>query len=413
MSPLSDKRYRKALVIGAGSGRDMASGILVTERLRELKISSDLAGFLTPWALHTFDGELERPVNQLTGAQNRKFIASRKEVSLASYFEPELVALNAELGLGIGRFYLFSLQYGTEVLRKQVDGLIQDNEYDVVVAVDIGGDILARRRDYPWLLTPIVDLSCLSILAGLRSQAELYLTVIAPGTDGEIPRRNLVEIFDELDGKGLVLHSEALSKGSRGYQVYERINRRISSRKGSQSNTFRLIAKVMSSTNEEISETLEKRASLNGKEWRFSFPVELKASLAKRIYHCNLKSVRAMREVEIKYENALEAFVLLKQLGVGGTEVDLAAVPVAITNGSYDETVFLLTPPERLEGKVRKEILEYGLKLTAEGKIPYSMVLGQDMQTLQLPANLDVLEKWGGFFFLFRRDSGKQLLPLL
>ena len=157
MKLFTEKYYSKALVIGAGSGRDIASCVLVTETLRQTGVEVDLAGFLSPWALHMFDEVLEKPVNELTGKRSKKFIPSREDVSLDSYFEPTLYTLNREHDLGIGSFYLFSLQYGTERLGHELERLVKGNSYDAVIAVDIGGDILARKKDYPWLLTPIVD----------------------------------------------------------------------------------------------------------------------------------------------------------------------------------------------------------------------------------------------------------------
>ena len=113
-------KYSKALVIGAGSGRDIASSVLITEKLREQSINVDLAGFLTPWALHEFDGDLEKVVNSLS-KPSRKFIATKEGVSLDSYFEPELIEINKESDLGIGEIYLFSLHYGTKKLRKELE----------------------------------------------------------------------------------------------------------------------------------------------------------------------------------------------------------------------------------------------------------------------------------------------------
>src|SRR3989344_7713833 len=139
--------YSKALVIGAGSGRDIASAVLITEKLREKRTEVDLAGFLTPWALHEFDDELERPVNKLSERPTRKFIANREAVSLDSYFEQQLMPINRELGLGIGDIFLFSLHYGTERLRIELEKLVAQKGYDFIVAVDVGGDILARRKD--------------------------------------------------------------------------------------------------------------------------------------------------------------------------------------------------------------------------------------------------------------------------
>ena len=392
MEIFNDRNCSKALVIGAGSGRDIASSVLVTEKLRKLGIRVDLAGFLTPWALHTFDGKLEKPVNELAGNSSRKFIASMEGVFLDSYFEPELPKLNRELGLEIGKFYLFSLQYGTARLRNRLERLIKENSYDTVIALDVGGDILARKRDYPRLLTPIVDFSCLSILAGLRSRAKTYLSVAAPGVDGEISCQNLEEIFDEFEQKGLVLASEELKKGSSGYRAFQRINNEINSRTGSRSNTFRLIEKVVSSTSPHIADTIKKGRVVKGKRWRWklSFPVDLKPSLAKRIYHFDLKSIHSIRDTGLCYKNILEAFMKLKRLGAGGTEVDLSFVPGCIEGGKYKEILFLLTPPERLEDRVRKAILEHGIKLTAQGEIERSVILKKDRHALNLPPNLEV-----------------------
>jgi len=138
-------KYSKALVIGAGSGRDIASSVLITEKLREQGIELDLVGFLTPWALHEFDGELEKTLNKASKPSG-KFIATNREVSLDSYFEPELPEIKEEFGLGIGEIYLFSLQYGTEKLREELEGLVTQKGYDLIVAVDVGGDILAHRQ---------------------------------------------------------------------------------------------------------------------------------------------------------------------------------------------------------------------------------------------------------------------------
>lgn len=397
MEILDEKNYSKVLVIGAGSGRDIASSVLLTDKLRKLGVGVDLAGFLTPWALHTFDGELEKTVNELADKSSRKFIPSREAVSLDSYFEPELAKLNGEFGLEIEKIYLLSLQYGTAKLGAQLERLIKKNSYDSVIALDVGGDILARKKDYPWLLTPIVDFSCLSILAGLRSRIDSYLIVVAPGVDGEIPCRNLLEILDELNTKGLVLCTEELRTSSSNYKAFRRINDEICSRTGSNSNTFRLIEKVMCSSRAHISETLEKMVSIKGRKWKLSLPVDLRQSLAKGIYYFDLRSIHSIRGVELLYNNIFEAFVKLKQLGAGGTEVDLSFVPASIGEGGYKDTIFFLTPPERLGKRVRKDMLEHGIKLTAEGDIQCSVILAKDRHALNLPPILDVHEK-GGYF---------------
>ena len=233
-------KYSKALVIGAGSGRDIASSVLITEKLREQGIEVDLAGFLTPWALHEFDGELEKTVN-IASKPSRKFIATKEEVSLDSYFEPELPEINEELLLGIGEIYLFSLQYGTERLRDELEGLVRQGDYDLIVAVDVGGDILAHRQDLASVYTPIVDLTCLEVLADLKTTADRYLTVVSPGVDGEIPSERLKDII----GNERALKREQLTPESRNYQTFVQVYNEINRRTKSSSHTGDVIKRVV------------------------------------------------------------------------------------------------------------------------------------------------------------------------
>lgn len=380
--------YSRALVVGAGSGRDMASGVLITEALRHAGAEVDLGGFLTPWALHTFEGELEKPVNKLVGGKNRKFLPFKESEPLDVYFEPELVELNRELELGIRRFYLFSLHYGIGKLATALERLIAENAYDAVIAMDVGGDILAREKDYSRLLTPMVDFSCLGILGQINVGADRYLAVIAPGVDGEIPGRQLKEIFEELEARALIVSSEKMDRESAAYQRFKRINREINSRTGSQSNTFRLVEKVLEQPGSNILERLEKKIRIGEKAWRLSFPVELESTLSASAYYFELESIHAIRRKALSYRNVFEGFIQMKQLGAGGTEADLSFVPRRLENGRFGEIIFLLTPCQRIEGEERKEIIEYGLALTDRGYIPHALVSEEDLQIADIPAGL-------------------------
>jgi hypothetical protein len=396
MELFTEKNYSKALVIGAGSGRDIASCVLVTERLRQIGVKFDLAGFLSPWALHMFDEVLEKPVNELTQKKSKKFIPSREGVFLDSYFEPTLYRLNKEFALGVGSFYLFSLQYGTERLGYELERLVNKNSYDAVVVVDIGGDILARNQDYPWLLTPIVDFSCLSIIAGLNSEVDSHLIIVAPGTDGELQSESLQEILAEFRQDGLVLGFEELTRGSSHYEMYERVNLEINSRTRSRSNTFRLIEKVLDS-NANVLDAREKRVFIKDRKWHLSFPVDLWPSLARGVYHLDLRGVYSMRGGGFVYESVIEAFRELKAVGAGGTELDLSFVTGSADDKGSNDIVFLLTPPDRVEESVRKEILTYGMQLTARGDIPCSAILTKDRSAVEIPSNLSIHEQenWG------------------
>lgn len=359
-------KYSKALVIGAGSGRDMASSVLITEKLREQGIEVDLAGFLTPWALHEFDGELEKVVNKLSEKPARKFIATKEDVSLDSFFEPELVRINQEFGLGIGDIYLFSLQYGTERLKSALESLVAQKSYDLIVAVDVGGDILARRKDLGSVFTPTVDLSCLEILTDVRTTADKHLVVVAPGVDGELTSVQLGEIFRDFEGKDTVKAQEQLNTKNRNYKtlakVYDEINRKTHSSSHT-ADIFRKIVEGMS----DFAEIYRRNLRVHERVWNVTFPVQLNPALADKIFYFDLDKVKSQRRnICVSYESVLQAYVQLKEMGVCGTEVDLTYVPKRIGNGEYSHCVFILDPFSRVSDALRKEIIDYGISKIKE-----------------------------------------------
>lgn len=394
MMVLRQKKYKKALVIGAGSGRDMASAVLLTEGLRKHGTRVDLAGFLTPWALHSFEGKLEKPINHLT-ADSRKFIANRKDTPLEIYFEPEMLKLNQEMNLGIDDFYLFSLQHGTEKLRMQLEKLA--SQYDLILAVDVGGDILARKGDFPSLLTPIVDLSCLEILAKLKCKADINLAVVAPGVDGEINIDNLAEIFDELERKRLLSSMEDIDAKSEDYQRFVIVNEEINRRTNAKSNTTRIISTILSHPDEKPTGEFIKTLQINERRWEISFAVKLAKDFLNKIFYLDLKRFKSIREnIEMEYKNILEAFVKFRR-NVRGSEVDLTHI---IKEGDND-TIFLLTPGNFVKGEKRKEILGYGIERIAEGKINQALILEEDKVLLGASQGLN-FHRNSGFYIVTR-----------
>jgi hypothetical protein len=127
------------------------------------------------------------------------------------------------------------------------------------------------------------------------------------------------------------------------------------------------------------------------------------------MYYFDLKAIDSIRGMDLLYSSILEAFVKVRQRRAGGTEVDLSFVPSRIEGEEYKDAVFLLTPPERLKGEMRREILEYGLRLTTQGDIPYSIMLEKDTLSLDLPSTLDVLEKEGGLCIVGQKGTGQSL----
>lgn len=396
---LLQKRYKRALVIGAGSGRDIASALLLTEGLRKQGTKVDLAGFLTPWAMHTFNGKLEKPVNRLL-SRSRKFRINRRSETLDCYFEPILVKLNREMGLGLENIFLLSLHHGSRALEIQLQDLASSFGYDLILAVDVGGDILARKKDLPSLMTPIVDQSCLKALSGLQTDADMLLAVISPGVDGEIPRRRLKGIFQELEQKGCFLHFHCF-RDSVGYKTFVDVNTQINQRVDSKSRTFETITRMLAHDHDSsIVETYRKEIRVGQTTWSIPFPVDLELSLIDKVFLFDLRLMACNGCIDgTEYSNVLDAFIDLKRNGAGGTEVDLSFIPLLMRNGTYVEPVFILVPCELAKGKLREEILQAGLSLVMEGRIRKALVMKRDLPSI--PDEL-VFGKDDDFMFIGR-----------
>jgi hypothetical protein len=376
------KKYKRALVIGAGSGRDLASAVLLTEGLRKNGAKVDLAGFLTPWAMHSSNGSLEKPINRLS-RNSRKFIPTKEDVSLGSFFEPSLIDLNEELDLGLANIYLFSLHHGLNELATNLQDLIKREGYDLILAADIGGDILAQRQDLPSLMSPIVDTACMSLLSRMHTFADMQLAVVSPGVDGEISNRRLNEILKNLEHIGCFLQCFSFCD-SQEYEKFSEVNMQINLRTNSYSHTFEMIRKILGQNrNTSVEMTYKKDLVIGNTTWSIPFPVELETDLMDKIFFFNLRSMLKTGYVDaLQYTSVMEAFLELKRRGAGGTEVDFSYVPLNVGNGAYDEPIFVLVPPTLVQGELRAEILSNGLIYVVEGRIRKALIMKRDFASI-------------------------------
>nr|VFK55742.1 MAG: Protein of unknown function (DUF1152) [Candidatus Kentron sp. TUN]VFK56237.1 MAG: Protein of unknown function (DUF1152) [Candidatus Kentron sp. TUN]VFK65484.1 MAG: Protein of unknown function (DUF1152) [Candidatus Kentron sp. TUN] len=344
------ENHKRALVIGAGSGRDIASAILIAEELREQGIEFDIAGFLTPFAVHTFAGEMEHPVNRLE-LPSKKYLFGAQEIS-GFYFEPELPGLFEEFSIDVGNIYLLSLHYGTERLRQDLAQLIEKNNYDLILAVDIGGDILTTKQLLPELLNPIVDLACLEVLATCDTDIDMHLIEIAPGADGEFGPDNLRILLN----RHKVLRQERIDRNSNGYRRYRTLNEEIGVRTSSQSNTFRLIDEINGSEIKgPIQQKIMKYFGKLDRVEKCSFDITLDAELMRSIYYYDLREVYERNGLTYRFDNVLDSHKKIRQLGALSTEVDLTYLPTETPDNA--KRAFTATLGEQLPPDVRTELI--------------------------------------------------------
>lgn len=404
MKELSTLKSSKTLIIGAGSGRDMASAILVRERLRNNCPHVDLAGFLTPWALHSFDGKIEKPVNTIFN-NPRKFIPLKEESPLGIFFEPLIEKYNVDYDLGIDGIFLFSLQYGTDILLKKIDELIRDQGYDLIVVVDVGGDILTRMKDIHTVLTPLVDLTCLHLLSEISHPVESYLAVIAPGVCGELPPHSLKDIMEEFEHDGFQVEKMVYTEESMEFKKYEQLNRAINSDLNAYSHTEKIINQVVRfEKNSNFKTTYRKKYRLLEREFVFPFEVEVEREFFNTIFVFELKQVKnARQDLMIPYQNVLEGFLKTRSNGTCGTEIDMSFIPTGFDENGYRQPVFLLTPCCYAKGDSRKAIIEAGCEQVKKNKIKYAVILRKDKGLI--PTRFDVKRSDFGTHYCLLSDN--------
>ncbi len=352
------KSYKKALVIGAGSGADIISALLLVGRLRieNPNIIIDLAGFLTPWALHTFNDNLEKPINELKHAKAKKFIIGEEENSLP-FFEIFLSKMNKKQALGVKNIYLFSLQYGIPKPQAEIQKLVDREKYDLILAVDVGGDILARKKDFSQLITPIVDFSCLELIHRVRTKAIKYLAVIAPGADGELSASSLKEIINIHSKNGVLLKQEVLSKSSVN-NIFLKALRLMKKYSVNLGYTTKIISQIINGT-VCYKQIYRKKLVVRDKKWPISYPVVFNPKIVSSIYYLNLEKLYKVSNIKIAYDSVFQAFKLFKKIGAGGTEVDLKYVAKKFDNQQYAKGMFICNFFNRVPQKQRKAIIEY------------------------------------------------------
>ena len=191
------KTYQKVLFIGTGGGNDVFSTILAALSLQRTMTweSCAIAGVLSPFHIHkpvqatAYPGVVEILPTSKRYVQNKK---DCKEISFVDATVAALVDQGIE-HLAIEKVYGLSLRQGSQGVKQSLITLHQD--YDYIVLVDVGGDILYRGEADTHIQSPMFDAIVLKgfVEAGVPG----VLFEAGPGTDGEIDYDILEKILFE------------------------------------------------------------------------------------------------------------------------------------------------------------------------------------------------------------------------
>jgi Protein of unknown function (DUF1152) len=200
--PLPDGR--RVLVLGAGGGFDVVAAEMVRRSLlrRDPGREVDIAGLLNPKFEHHYvrarEAVPERAVNRAAGVV--RFRRASLDEPDRPYAErvregqpkPMPDALLADAVSG--PVYQLSTRFGLDELVDFAAG------YDVLLACDVGGDVLYGGPADNMARTPLMDAFSLALLRRAHHERGTTGTVLllGPGTDGELPAGRLAAAFDTL-----------------------------------------------------------------------------------------------------------------------------------------------------------------------------------------------------------------------
>jgi hypothetical protein len=339
--------YQHPLIIGTGGGNDIVSASLVLADLRKKGIKGDIAGICSPATFHNYNGNPENPVN-LVSKNTSRYIPSKNRTRL-SFIDAELPELLEKEDISCN-VYNLSCRFGTSRLIDNLEELIAREKYDGIIAVDVGGDILARGKEDPTILSPLMDFTTLYAVSQLKIPS--VLVEFGLQTDGELRPKGCQEILLELQNKKIIQYETKISLQDSAVQKFKSIFEIIKKTRAGHTGVMTL--KTLEET-EDIHTNYRFTNRVLDKKVIYEFPIVLEAKYFGKAFILDLKKIAEARELAFPYKNALELLIKTKQIVNTKTEMDL------LYYQHFDNCIWLGLESPQISGTERQELLNYGL----------------------------------------------------
>jgi len=251
----------------------------------------------------------------------------------------------------------FSIRFGTEKLVESLERLIAVEGHDLVVAVDVGGDVFARGKKDPTLLTPLADFAMLHVIG--RLSVDSVLVEVGFGTDGELRSVGMTEILAELRKNGTLISEHRLRSDDSGVIAFRKLYKKVSViRKG---NTMGRLIQTLES-DQDIRIRHRHHSQIGGRSWDVFYESVVPGEYAGKAYVIGLKALADSRsEVSFPFRNPLEQYVRMKRITPEwATELDLGHLfsgkdwTSPHRNG---DSLQLLVPSTQITYETRMEII--------------------------------------------------------
>ncbi len=344
---LENITYKHPLIIGTGGGNDIVSATLILADLQKNGTCADLAGICSPGALHFYDSVIEKPIN-LVSCESKRFIESKLPREL-SFIDSQLPAVLQSQGFNC-KVYNLSGRYGTSRLIESLQDLIKKEKYDGVVAVDIGGDILARANNDRQILSPLMDFTTLYAVSQLESPS--VLVEFGLQTDGELRPKGCQEIIQELRENKILLEETRMYKENLGVRKFQDIYNSL--RHIREGHTAVMTLKTLEEV-EDIKTEYRFKVQVLDKKALHHFPLTLESKYFGNVFTFDLKKLAKRRERAFPYRDNLDLYLKTKKIMDTKTEMDT----LYYNNSGNVVWLGLICP--QITGDPRRELLNFGL----------------------------------------------------
>ncbi len=396
-------KYTNALVLGTWWWNDIVSSLIIALDLQKQGIQTDIAGILSPGAIHYFAGQKEQPINQINW-DIKRFINSKTphEISFVDSHLPFIVSQN---WVHISNYYDFSTRFGTDKLTNEISQFIEKNKYDVFVQVDVGWDILARGKEDETLLSPIMDFTSLHLLKTL--DIDNYLIEFGLLTDWELRPHWAKEILEEISSKWLLLDQSDISLEDDNIQTFIKIFDEI--KKIRAWHTWVMTIETLKNiwSQKDIDTQYRFRSQIWKDKWHTAFDVNLPYQYFGKTYLIDWKRFSQDREnTAFSYENTLDQYIKLKSIQPKWkTEMDLFYLRSWENRTTTQQEWYCmqcLIPSTMIDQQTRKEIINAGIEQLSSWESDLLLISKDDIYFVQLD-NIYTKQAWN-FFLLYKND---------
>lgn len=209
---------KNPLVLAVGGGNDSVSTLLIQKQLQEtfgyypekINVVAMLPDCLDYENLGVTGNALVGIINENT----QRYVQGK----LMTAFPERILSMNKNiiLTLPIENVYGLSMKSGSIGIKEALEYLIDHNEFDLILAMDVGGDFIAVPENIE-VLSPMMDAYMMYALKSLHSnnikfqQIPIIYGVFGLGTDGETTPELLYEALKTVDAyEGLFKEEQVL-----------------------------------------------------------------------------------------------------------------------------------------------------------------------------------------------------------